>query len=425
MTNSFRRSGVLHIALAFFIAQQGFLRAAEPSAAARAEALYKQGNFAEAVATAEDEYARTGDSELKLSLINYLTELGLDMSFKENYSAAAYAFSRALALAPDDVTLKELADTTKDLSPSSDAYGETPKTTPAETKPAPTQPSINNVYLKQQRALMLKLEKLTDAIGKNYPATGNTNRFQQNAISANTEKKLDKLIATSENAAVSINKAVSETGTNIKRTFIATVAASAAAIAALIASAFLIARYAVNRHHMLNFSIKNSAAEIGPRKNAKRIPIINPLSGGLSVADSTKYEGIDIIEAELSSENSTEASVAKKLLEPFLNDSDIELKIRAIKALYKYSEDEACLLLEQEAFKSGDGIKIFCRLIQLPKPEKSAEIAGELMKKIKPSEKNLLANALLKINTPDLDEKLRDKINSLAGISKSGDCIVG
>ncbi|MBA3064902.1 hypothetical protein KJ633_02885 [bacterium] len=418
MTNLFCRAGTLRIALAVFIAQQGFLRAAEPSAAARAEALYKQGNFAEAVATAEDEYARTGDSELKISLINYLTELGLDMSFKENYNAAAYAFSRALALAPDDVTLKELADTTKDLSLPLTPNGETPTT--------PAQPSVNDAYLKQQQALMLKLEKLTDAIGKNYPAAGDANnRLQQDAISANTEKKLDKLIEASENAAVSINKAVSETGTNIKRTFIATVAAGAAAIAALIASAFLIARYAVNRHHLLNFSLKNSAPEITQREKAKRIPIINPLSDGLSVANGTKYEGIDIIEAELSSEDSTEASVAKKLLEPFLNDSDIELKIRAIKALYKYSEDEACLLLEQEAFKSGDGIKIFCRLIQLPKPEKSAEIAGELMKKIKPSEKSLLANALLKINTPDLDEKLRAQINSLAGISKSGDCIVG
>jgi len=41
---------------------------------------------AEAVAEAEAEYSKTGDSELKTALIKYLTELGLDMSFKENHS---------------------------------------------------------------------------------------------------------------------------------------------------------------------------------------------------------------------------------------------------------------------------------------------------------------------------------------------------
>ncbi len=397
MTDLFHRNRAPAIALAVFIAQ-GILSAGETPASVRAEALYKQGNFAEAVATAEEEYSKTGDRELKTSLIKYLTELGLDLSFKENYSAASYAFRRALTLAPDDLTLKELAVTAKDLS----SYGEIPESPKKETRPIaplPQKAAVNNTYLKQQKALILKLEKLAEAIEKKSAPPS--------AISEDTIRKI----------AASINKVISEAGANIKKTFMVTAVAGTAAIAVLIVSAFLIARYAVNRYHMLNFSIKNSVAELDRQKKARRIPIISPRGD-------TKYEGIDIIEAELSSEDSTEACVAKKLLEPFLNDTDIELKIRAIKALHKYSKDEACVLLEQEALKGGDGIKIFCRLIQLLPPEKSVAIAEEIMKKTEASENSLMANALLKINTPDLDEKLRDKINSLAGISGNDDWIV-
>ena len=236
-------------------------------------------------------------------------------------------------------------------------------------------------------------------------------------MSRGTVKKLDKLIVAGENAANSINKAVSKTETRIKRTFIITAVAMTAAVAALIAAAFLITRYVLNKYHALNVSIKNSVPGMVSRKRAHRIPLITPV-------EETKYEGIDIIEAELSSEDSTEACVAKKLLEPFLNDADIELKSRAIKALYKYSKPEACELLEREALKGEAGIKIFCRLIQLLAPEKSIALAENLMKKTKPHEKNLIASALLKINSPDLAEKLREKINSLAEISGSDDWIV-
>ncbi|MCD6311058.1 MAG: hypothetical protein J7M11_01160 [Elusimicrobia bacterium] len=407
MTDFSRRNGALTAALAIFIAQ-GILRAAPPAAAVKAEELYKQGNFAEAAATAEEEYSRTGDNGLKKSLIKYLTELGLDLSFKENYSTASYAFNRALALAPDDVTLKELAATSKDLS----SYETTPKSPEkkaSRAKPPPAAKPVNNTYLKQQRALLLKLEKLAQAIEKKSA--------QPAGIPADTVKKPDKLIANGENAAFAFNKVISEIGANIKKTFVATGLAVIAIIVVLIISVFLIMRYAVNRYHMLNFSAQNRAPEIGPRQKARRLPIVAPV-------DNTKYEGIDIIEAELSSEDSTEADVAKKLLEPFLNDTDIKLKIRAVKALHKYSKDEACKLLEEESLKGGEGIKLFCRLIQLLPPEKSIALAEKLMTLADTSARGDIANALLKINTPSLSGKLRDKINSLAGISDSKDFII-
>jgi len=409
MTDSMYRRKALTAALAFFITT-GALRAGVSSAAARAEKLYKQGNLAGAVAEAEAEYSKTGDSGLKTSLIKYLTELGLDMSFKENYSAASYAFSRALVLSPDDETLKDLAATSKDLSSyTSPPPTSIPKKKVTRTSPPPRKTPAGSAYIKQQRALILKLGKLAEAIEKQSA--------QPSGIPAGTVKKLDKLIRAGENAADSINTAVSKTGANIKRTFVITAVAMTASIAALIGAAFLITRYAVNRYHTLNFSIKNLTPGMGLRKRARRIPLITP-------AEDTKYEGIDIIEAELSSEDSTEAGVAKKLLEPFLNDTDIELKSRAINALHKYSGEEACKLLEQEALKGEAGIKIFCWLIQLLDPEKSVAIAEKLMKKTKPHEKSLIAGALLKINTPDLDKKLREKINSLAEISGSDDWVV-
>ncbi|MEA2082431.1 MAG: hypothetical protein U9O97_06790 [Elusimicrobiota bacterium] len=404
MTDLLRRAVALTITFSV-VFTAGILRAAD-SAAIRAETLYKQGLFAEAVAMAEKEYSQTGNPAIKTSLIKYLTELGLDLSFKENYSAAAYAFNRALALAPDDNTLKDLAETSEDLS----SYAKPPQPEKKVKPPPKTQKTpVNSTYLKQQRTLILKLEKLAQAI-ENQPG-------RSGELSKNTIEKLDKLMTAGDHAAASINKAADRTEANLKKTFVATAVGALAAGAALIVSAFLIVRYAFNRYHTAGFLAKPAGAAIETQKKARRIPLLD--SG-----KDTRYEGIDIIEAELSSEDSTEASVAKKLLEPFLNDTDIELKIRALQALHKYSAIEASKLLEREAVKGIEGSQIFCRLIQLLPPQKSVSIAEKLMKKTGPRETSLIANALLKINTPDLSPKLRDKINSLAGISADTDWIV-
>ncbi|MBA3053117.1 hypothetical protein KKF70_01395 [bacterium] len=400
MTDFFRRKAVAAAAVAFFIAPL----IPPASASEKSERLYKQGKFAEAVAASEEEYARTGDDGEKAELIRYLTELGLDMSFKENYNAAEYAFSRALSLSPDDLTLKELKDTVKDLGsyPARETVPEKevkaaeppPATRPA---PAPAPFPLNGVYIKQQLELIRKLEKLASAIEKKSSS--------DSGISEETVQK----------TALSINRTISESMSSIKLAFVLTALAVTAAAALLVFAAFLIARYAVNKHHSL---VMAAQKPMGLKQKARRIPLIYP-------DNDTKYEGIGIIEAELSSEDSTESSVARTLLEPFLNDSDIELKIRAIKALHKYSADEAVGLLEQEAPKGLDGIKIFCRLIQLMSAEKSLAIAAEVMKKADPEGADLLNNALIKLNSPALDAKLRDKLNALTGISGKDDLIIG
>lgn len=403
MTDFFRRKAVAAAAIAFFIAPLFH----PASASEKAERLYKQGNFAAAVAASEEEYARTGDAGEKAELVRYLTELGLDMSFKENYNAAEYAFSRALSLSPDDLTLKELKATVKDLGsypvreslPEKEVKAAKPPPAPRPA-PAPAQSPVNSSYIKQQLELIRKLEKLADAIEK------------KSASDAGISE------ATAQKTARSISAALSDSMANIKKTFIVTAIAVTAAAALLVLAAFLIARYAVNKNHLLIMAAKNNAEPMALKQKARRIPLIDP-------GNNTKYEGIDIIEAELSSEDSTENSVARTLLEPFLNDSDIELKMRAIKALHKYSPDEAVRLLEQEALKGPDGIKIFCRLIQLMPVEKSLAIAADVMKKAGPEDAGLLNNALIKLNSPGLDAKLRGKLNALTGISGKDDLIIG
>jgi len=371
----------------------------------RAETLYKQGDFAGAVAVAEEEYAKSGSESAKTALVRYLTELGLDMSFKENYNAAAYAFSRALSLSPDDITLKELVATVKDLGyyPAPALIPEKeikPAATPPGAKPAPAPDPAAGAYLKQQLELIRKLEKLAAAIEKKSAA--------ETGISEEAMRETAGVLSAS----------ISHGMENIKRTFLMTAIAVFGAAALLVLAAFLIARFAVNRHHLLGLAAKNTGPAIAHKKKALRIPLAG-------YENDTKYESIDIIEAELSSEDSTESGVAQKLLEPFLNDPDIELKIRAIKTMHKYSADEAVRLLEQETLKVPDGIKMFCRLIQLMPPEKSIGIAGEVMKNADPENAELLKKALLKLNSSELDETLRGKLKALAESSGPDELIIG
>ncbi|MFH1352013.1 MAG: HEAT repeat domain-containing protein [bacterium] len=331
----------------------------------------------------EEIYSKDKSKGTKALFVKTLIELGTELIFKEQYPAAAVAFGRAKELEPSDKTIIELFDTAQELSSLTPENAE-------EKEPPPTAQPPTDILLNQKK-LMRKMELLLNA-------------FEKNAKKPDTQalKKMDEILAASKKTDKTLEKSFSESEKTLKQTFLTYAALFTAGIVSMLIIAwFFMRRAALKRQALLSKFLEEK----------KRMEVPLSLIGG---AADKKFQGIDIIEAELSSDNRIETSMAQDLLAPFLNDSDIETRIRAIKALFKYSKPDAEKVVlnlaesENTAFR-----KAFCRLTAFVPPEKSIAGLGKLLKDEDTEVKRSALKSLMNMQSTQIGKDAQEKITDL------------
>ncbi|MFH1957456.1 MAG: HEAT repeat domain-containing protein [bacterium] len=346
-----------------------------------AEKLFEKGELSGAAAMLEEIYSKDKSKETKALFVKTLIELGTELIFKEQYPAAAIAFGRAKELQPSDKTILELFDTAQELS------SLTPQNAEEEEPPPLSLPPTDILF--NQKKLMRKMELLLNA-------------FEKNAKKPDTQalKKMDDLLEASKKTNKTLEKSFSESEKTLKQTLLTYAALFTAAIFFMLILAWLIMRRAALKRQAL-------LSKFLEEKKKMEVPLI----GG---AADKKFQGIDIIEAELSSDNRVETSMARGLLAPFLNDSDIETRIRAIKALFKYSKPDAEKVIltlaesENTAFR-----KAFCRLTAFVPPEKSITVLGKLLKDKDTEVKRSALKSLMNMQSMQIGKDAQEKITDL------------
>jgi len=346
-----------------------------------AEKLFKNGKLSEAAVMLEELYSKDKSKETKALFVKTLIELGTELIFQEEYPAATVIFGKAKKIKPSDKTIIELFDTAQELS------SLTPQT--VEEKEQPTAAMPPEDILLNQKKLMRKMESLLNAFEKTEK------KPDKQAL-----KKMDAILAAGKKTNKTLEKSFSESEKNLKQTLLTYAALFMAGIVLMLIIAwFTMRRAALKRKELL--------AKFLEEKKKTEVPLI----GG---ATDKKFQGIDIIEAELSSDNRIETSMARDLLAPFLNDSDIEIRIRAIKTLYKYSKTDAEeIALALAGHKKPAFRKAFCRLTNLVTPEKSITALGKLIKEDDPEIERCAIRSLVDIKNMKIGEDAKKKIAEL------------
>jgi len=407
--------------LLLFLLFQSPLGASSQEALNEAQKLYKSGKLPEAVALLENIYSKDKtDTKTKNLLVKALTELGIDLSFKERYDGAIMAFRRAHDLSPDDETINDLLGTVQELTAPPEEEKQKPvKIEPPkiEEKKAPEPEKIKSerpktvptVYIgdsiKLQNELIKKMEVLAETFRKNVA--------EREKRDEDTLKKLDRLINTGDAANKILSTALGHTEKTFKKTFALYLSAFLAASAVILIILFLMLRSAALRRE--RFLAPGGAGQIANKPAAKRIAFDETQTPG-------KFDGIEIIEAELSSEDNTEKNVARTLLEPFLNDDDIETRVRAVSTLYKYDKDETEKIITGFA-RSGDNseIKAFCRLISFIPVETGLSIIEELYENADSEIKEHCLKAISDINASQISEEVRERLEKITrDLKKNG-----
>jgi len=360
-----------------------------------AKKLFENGKLSESAAMLEEIYLRDKSEETKELLITALVELGTDLIFKEQYSAAAITFGRAKELNPSDKTIIELFDTARDLNSLA------PQEAEEQEQPPPSQPPPDILF--NQKKLIQKMEMLINAFEKNAK--------KPDKLAGKTLEKIDDLLEASKKTGKTLEKSFSSSEKTLKQTLFAYAAFFMAAIVLILLGVYLIMRRAAVKRQAL-------LAKFMEEKKKTEVPLIEGHAG-------KKFQGIDIIEAELSVDNQMEVSVARNLLKPFLNDPDIEIRIRAIKTLYKYSKPDAEeIALALAGHENADFRKAFCRLTNLITPEKSIAALGKLIKDKDTEIKRCVLKSLADMQNMKISEDTKKKITELLKNETPDDWIV-
>ncbi len=385
----------MHKPLCIFLLLFSSLSQASAQNIRTAEKLIEKGALSGAASLLEEIYSKDKSKETKALFVKTLIDLGTELIFKEQYPAAAVAFGRAKELEPSDKTIIELFLTAQELSSLTPQNAE-------EKEPAQAiqQTEIPPDILRNQKKLMQRMELLLNA-------------FEKNAKKPDTQalKKMDEILAASKKTDKTLEKSFSESEKTLKQTFLTYTAIFTTGIVFMLIIAWLIMRRAaLKRQALLSKFIEE--------KKKMEVPLIGV------VADK-KFQGIDIIEAELSPDNRTETSMARDLLAPFLDDSDIETRIRAIKALFKYSKPEAekVVLNLAEAEKAAFR-KAFCRLTAFVPPEKSISVLGKLLKDEDAEVKRSALKSLMNMQSTQIGKDAQEKITDLLKNEAPDDWII-
>ncbi|MCD6413742.1 MAG: HEAT repeat domain-containing protein [Elusimicrobia bacterium] len=363
-----------------------------------AKKLYKAGNLKDAAGLLEKIYQKKKNVEVKKLLVNVLVELGIDLSFRQQYKDAALAFGRAKELSPDDKAITDLFDTAKELAPyQKPAKAEKEKFAP-QKKPPPAGTNAN-----ERKELIEKLQLLVRVFEK----TANRELKTQKG----TLKKLDQIIESQNRSGETIKEAITKSGKTFTQTIIFYSTVLGAAVLLSLGIIILIVRANLTKRNILLEQLKEAKEALASRQ-IKKVPLVEGVSEG-------KFGDIEIIEAELSNEDTTETSVAQNLLKPFLNDPDINTRTRAIRALNKYNPDEARKLILDLA-KSDEPEKktAFCKLSALIPAEKAVAIISKMADGPNPAVKRECLRTLAEMNNLEIPQNLKKKIREILEIKK-------
>ena len=366
----------------------------------KAEKLYKAGKLREAAVELEKIYQKEKTESVKKLLVNVLVDLGTDLSFRQQYKDAAVAFGRAKELSPDDATITDLFETAKELAPYQKPTEKTKEKTIVKKTAPPITVTVN------QKELVRKLQLLIRVFEKNAG--------QEIKIQKGTAKKLDKLIESQNKSGETIQEVITKTSRSFTQTItFYSIILGAAVLLALI-TIILIVRANLAKRNILLEQLKEAKEALATRQT--KVPLVE---GG------EKFSDIEIIEAELSSEDTTEVSVAQNLLKPFLNDADINTKTRAIRALNKYNP-AAARKLTLELSKSDDTEKkiAFCQLAPLIPPEEAVDKISKMMRDEAPVIKRECIRQLSEMLNSEIPQNLKEKIRKIIGQQNEEEWII-
>ncbi|RLD17221.1 MAG: hypothetical protein DRI36_04470 [Caldiserica bacterium] len=282
--------------------------------------LYKEGKREEALKLLERIYKESPNKEVKSLLVKILTEIGMEKSFKEDYSGALIYFERAKEIAPDDELVLDLYNTTKEILKASPPPEEKKKEKKVERVKErvvieKTKPVIRAYEMKRLLEAFLKLEERQTEFLKEFVKE----RKEIDAI-FKEEKKRENFYS------------------NIIYINVIAIVLSVIFVGIIM---YLVFRNIALRKEAVLLRYQERLIESMSEKTlpeAEKIPLTSP--------EETKLKGIEVIEGELKEDKGVEKEMAIKFLKNFISDPSYEVKEKAIRVLSKYDRDEAVKVLK-------------------------------------------------------------------------------
>jgi len=375
-----------------------------------AEKLYKEAKYEEAIQILEKLYSKEKTKQVKELLLKTLTERGMELSMEGDYSGATVVFARAKELNPDDTLIQELFQTSFELS----------KLEKKEKAQKPAQKEVPQKFLNQQKQLLAKLEELTETLKssrKKISATERKLKKIEEETKISRERILDELSKTTSK--------ISEQNQKTGREIVSAIVRKSEETKKSVYIAFLlgVATFLIILFLIFYSAKKFVTKKIIPmqveRKTAQKI-LLPPHEDRIN-----KFEGIEIIEAELSTDEEKEKNVAENLLKPFIDDADPEIKKKAINTLFKYNPVSASDIITKMSSSKDMVDKILvCQLLDLLPVDRGISIIEKYIKTQDPELKRNVLKAIRLLVNRNITEVQKEKIRKLLKTTEEDEWII-
>jgi len=375
-----------------------------------AEKLYKEAKYEETIQILEKLYSKQKTKQIKELLLKALTDRGMELSMEGNYSEAIVVFARAKELNPDDTLIQELFQTSLELSKLGE---EKPQKKEKQTQ-------IPKGFLEEQRKLLSKLEELSETLKLSRKKISETEKNLKK-IAEEAKISRERIIDELSRTTSKISEQNQKTGKEIVSTIVhkSEETKKTVFIAFLLGVATFLIILLLIFYSAKKFVTKKIIPMQIERKTAQKI-LLPPNEEKMR-----KFEGIEIIEAEFSTDEEKEKNVAENLLKPFIDNPDPEIKKKAIQTLFKYNPVSARDIITKMSSSKDLVDKILvCQLLELLPVDKGVSIIEKYIKTEDPELRKNVLKAIRSLLSKNITEEQKGKIKKLLKSTEEDEWII-